>query len=301
MVALYRTRQPGGGARAVPGHPPGARGGAGPRPVTQPAGARGRDPAPGSIAGPAGPGCRRPPGRRRPADGHAGPPPRRVGETPARSSASRRSASTMRTSSSGASASWPRWSRASPSTAFLGVVGPSGSGKSSAVRAGPRPGDRGRRPRRHELGARDPPAGLPSPCASSIASCSRPSTSRSGRGCPPGRTRSLAAASVLPEGTRLLVIVDQFEEVFTSVDDAAARSAFLESLVGAAGRGRPRSCVALRADFYGRCAEEPAPRGAAGGEPGARRADGPRRVPLGDRGTCGAAPGWRSSPRWSSG
>ena len=41
-------------------------------------------------------------------------------QTPARSSASRRSASTMRTSSSGASASCRRWSRASPSTASSG-------------------------------------------------------------------------------------------------------------------------------------------------------------------------------------
>ena len=109
-------RQPGGGARGVPGHPPGARGGAGPRPVTQPAGARERDPPPGRIPGRAGPRCRRSSGcpvrraRRRRRSASSRP------RTPARSSASRRSASTMRTSSSGASAWCRRWSRASPST-----------------------------------------------------------------------------------------------------------------------------------------------------------------------------------------
>ena len=72
-------RQPGGGARGLPGHPSGARGGAGPRPVAQPAGARGRDPAPGSVAGPAGPGARTRIRRPGAAGGDAGPPPRRGG------------------------------------------------------------------------------------------------------------------------------------------------------------------------------------------------------------------------------
>ena len=75
---------------------------------------------------------------------------------------------------------------------------------------------------------------------------------------PAGQDPLLAAASVLPEGTRLLLIVDQFEEVFTTVDDAAARTAFLESVVGASLSGTAAVVVALRADFYGRCAEEPA-------------------------------------------
>ena len=118
---------------------------------------------------------------------------------------------------------------------------------------------RGGCPRRRRAGCARSSGRAPSRCGSSIASCSRPSTSRSGRGCPPGRIRSLAAASVLPEGTRLLVIVDQFEEVFTSVDDAAAAV----GVHRVAGRRRPTSgtaavVLALRADFYGRCAEEPA-------------------------------------------
>ena len=73
---------------------------------------------------------------------------------------------------------------------------------------------------------------------------------------PAGQDPLVAAASVLPEGARLCVIVDQFEEVFTSVDDAAARSAFIESLVGAARAETAAVVLALRADFYGRCAEE---------------------------------------------
>ena len=76
---------------------------------------------------------------------------------------------------------------------------------------------------------------------------------------PAGQDPLLAAASVLPEGTRLLVIVDQFEEVFTSVDDAAATvrvhrvAASTPPVTGTAA-----VVLALRADFYGRCAEEPA-------------------------------------------
>ena len=184
---------------------------------------------------------------------------------------------------------------------FLGVVGPSGSGKSSAVRAGLVPGDRGGRPRRHALGAGDPPAGHRADARARSGRVRGPRRVAAVAARRPGRTRSLAAASVLPEGTRLLVIVDQFEEVFTSVDDAATRSAFLESLVGAVAvrdcRRRPRPARRL---LWPMC-RGGGPRGAAGGEPGARRADGPRRIPLGDRGTGGAAPGSRSSPRWSSG
>ena len=50
-----------------------------------------------------------------------------------------------------------------------------------------------------------------------------------------------------------LLIVDQFEEVFTLWPDESVRTAFLDELMDS-----PASVViALRADFYGRCAEHP--------------------------------------------
>ena len=139
---------------------------------------------------------------------------------------------------------------------FLGVVGPSGSGKSSAVRAGLVPAI--------EAGAigetswvrailRPGPEPLRELDRVVFAALSESERSR----LPAGKDPLVAAASALSEGTRLLVIVDQFEEVFTSVPDAAARSAFIECLVGAASAGTAAVVLALRADFYGRCAEEP--------------------------------------------
>ena len=196
-------RQPGGGARGVPGHPSGARGGAGPRPVAQPAGARGRDPAPGSVAGrcrirrcrtPVGPGRR---GRRRRPSASSRP------RTPARSSASRPSASTMRTSSSGASAWCPRWSRASPSTRSSG----SSARRAAASR------------RRSEPASCPRSRRAPSATTSWVRVILRPGAepmreldrvvfaaldeSQRSR-LPAGQDPLVAAASVLPEGTRLL-------------------------------------------------------------------------------------------------
>ena len=184
---------------------------------------------------------------------------------------------------------------------FLGVVGPSGSGKSSAVRAGLVPaiesgaagGEKGwvraiLRPGREPMRELDRVvfAGLDESQRAQL---------------PAGRDPIVAAAATLPEGIRLLVVVDQFEEVFTSIPDAAVRSEFIESLVGAArtgnrgGRARP-ACRLLRPLCGGTV-----PRGAAGDEPGARRTHEPRRVPLGDRGTSGPG-GTRGGTRaWSNG
>ena len=52
-------------------------------------------------------------------------------------------------------------------------------------------------------------------------------------------------------GTRLVVVVDQFEELFTLCGDAAERNAFIDALVGAATRPGSTTTVllALRADF----------------------------------------------------
>jgi hypothetical protein len=72
------------------------------------------------------------------------------------------------------------------------------------------------------------------------------------------------AATVVPEAIkagpqRLLLVVDQFEEVFTACRDEAERAAFLTALVEAArtSDGQVTVVVAVRADYYGHCAAVP--------------------------------------------
>ncbi|MGE5635542.1 MAG: hypothetical protein ACM3UV_01185, partial [Nocardioidaceae bacterium] len=113
----------------------------------------------------------------------------------------------------------------------LAVVGPSGSGKSSAVRAGLLPAlASGVLP-----GSEGWPQRLMRPGAHPLAELSR----------------------TLPQGSpRALLVVDQFEEVFTACRDERERTGFLDALVALAeDRDRPVQLVlAMRADFYGRCA-----------------------------------------------
>jgi WD40 repeat protein/tRNA A-37 threonylcarbamoyl transferase component Bud32 len=132
---------------------------------------------------------------------------------------------------------------------FLGIVGPSGSGKSSVLRAGLlpalaegvlpgsggwrrwllRPGERPLEALRSILvsGANDPLA---------------------------------EALDTLPANSRLLLAVDQLEELFTACRSDAERAAFADTLARAAAdpQGRAVVVVALRADFYGRFAAYPA-------------------------------------------
>jgi WD40 repeat protein len=58
---------------------------------------------------------------------------------------------------------------------------------------------------------------------------------------------------------RLLILVDQFEETFTSCRDESERVAFIEKLLGLAQQPSQKSVVviALRADFYSHCAQYP--------------------------------------------
>ena len=69
-----------------------------------------------------------------------------------------------------------------------------------------------------------------------------------------------AVLGVLPDdGSRLLLVIDQFEELFALVDDVQ-RDRFLRSLIALATdpRGRSRVLVTLRADFYDRPLLHPA-------------------------------------------
>src|SRR5262249_21369189 len=62
-----------------------------------------------------------------------------------------------------------------------------------------------------------------------------------------------------PPAARLLLVVDQFEEVFTLCRDEEARRAFLATLLHAASvpEGRVVVLLTMRADFYHRCGAYP--------------------------------------------
>jgi WD40 repeat protein/class 3 adenylate cyclase len=144
-------------------------------------------------------------------------------------------------------------------TRFLAVVGPSGSGKSSVVRAGLLPAiRRGALPASETWritdmfpGAR-PLDGLeaallraaPDPPASLMDQLERDEY---------GLHR--AVLRLLPsDGSEMILVIDQFEEVFTLVVDETVRTHFLGSLEAAATdpHSRLRVVVTLRADFYDR-------------------------------------------------
>jgi hypothetical protein len=159
--------------------------------------------------------------------------------------------------------------------AFLAVVGSSGSGKSSLVRAGLVPAlERGRfhdgtrwsrqwcigiiRPGSHPfhelatmLGELLPDIS-PSERIRLRADCER----RLGEG-----TRGLAScvSSLVPRGARTLIVIDQFEETFT-LSDPAERVRFVSTLLDTADLASDRPIhivVTLRADFYSHCWQHP--------------------------------------------
>ena len=128
---------------------------------------------------------------------------------------------------------------------LVGILGPSGIGKSSLMRAGVLPalsagvlpGSAGWRQLLIRPGER--------PCAE---------LRRVFGGCPPGEM-----LRQLSPGERIVVAVDQFEELFTLCDSEAERAGFIEDLVAVAGDAEQRALVlvALRADFYGGLASYP--------------------------------------------
>jgi basic membrane lipoprotein Med (substrate-binding protein (PBP1-ABC) superfamily)/DNA-binding SARP family transcriptional activator len=141
---------------------------------------------------------------------------------------------------------------------LLALVGPSGSGKSSAVRAGVIPALR--------KGAVD---GSDRWLTAQMVPGARPFAEleaallRSTLDGPDSLAVQLrgedgllgAALRLLPDdSSRLLLVIDQFEELYTLVDDDGTRSAFLDALIPAIDdpHGRVSLLLTLRADFYAR-------------------------------------------------
>ncbi len=147
---------------------------------------------------------------------------------------------------------------------FLAVIGPSGSGKSSLVRAGLIPalwrGDLPGSERWYitdfipgahpldelEVALIQVAANRPDSLAEQLARDER------------GLVR--AAQIILPDDdSELVIVIDQFEEIFTLVENEADRTHFLDLLQQAviAPRSRVRLVITLRADFYDRPLQYP--------------------------------------------
>ncbi|MFE2971561.1 DNA-binding protein [Streptomyces sp. NPDC059340] len=119
---------------------------------------------------------------------------------------------------------------------FSAVFGPSGSGKSSLLRAGLIPA------------LQAEPSPHLRPAAIRILT-------------PGPRPAGTYTAVFTPEDGpgETVVVIDQFEEVFTLCTDPAERSTFIDlALTAHQTDSRLRVVLAVRADFYGRCAEHDA-------------------------------------------
>nr|WP_273942342.1 helix-turn-helix domain-containing protein [Kutzneria chonburiensis] len=74
----------------------------------------------------------------------------------------------------------------------------------------------------------------------------------------PGAELARQAEKVPRTGAeRIVLVVDQFEELFTLCGDEAVRAAFVSVLTGIAATGRALVVLAMRADFYDRCLNHP--------------------------------------------
>ncbi len=154
---------------------------------------------------------------------------------------------------------------------FLAVVGASGSGKSSLVRAGLIPALRNGR----LDGSAAWPIAVIKPGAQPLESLAVALHRTPGlqaaapdvgglidRMSTEARRLHLGVRVALhdqPEEARAVVFVDQFEEVFTLCEDVGQRRAFIDNLMYAAllPVGPTIVVIAMRSDFYGKCAVYP--------------------------------------------
>ncbi|WP_405828133.1 hypothetical protein [Streptomyces sp. NBC_01176] len=148
---------------------------------------------------------------------------------------------------------------------FLAVFGASGSGKSSLLRAGLLPRSDAITATKGEWHAILLVPG-PHPleeCAARLTALSGGSaTALSEELQEKPRALHMTALQILanrPEDSELLLIVDQFEEIFTLCTSTRERAAYIQALTTAAqaANSRTRVVIGVRADFYARCSEHP--------------------------------------------
>jgi WD40 repeat protein len=151
---------------------------------------------------------------------------------------------------------------------MLAVVAVSGAGKSSALRAGLLPAiSRGALPIAR---SRRWPQIVMTPTAHPARELASQLSAFTGVPSPAGDTRQLVArlrhqlwATGTAHRSRLVLVVDQFEELFTLCSDSHEGSEFVDLLTQLAAPGEDSTplalvIVGLRADFYGMCVAYPA-------------------------------------------
>ena len=147
------------------------------------------------------------------------------------SSGSPHSTPPTRSTSSAASGSWPNWSHGS-------WARPSSRWSDRPAAGSPRPSG-------------------PACCRPSRAGCCPDPRAGAVGSCAPAHIRWPPSSGCCPrKASGRVLVVDQFEEVFTLCRDEQERTDFLDALVALA-EDRDRHfqvVVAMRADFYGRCA-----------------------------------------------
>ncbi len=149
--------------------------------------------------------------------------------------------------------------RVSSTATFTAVVGPSGAGKSSVVQAGLLPQVRRASPNTSiaMLQPGSQPFAELEAALASLARDVRPVTLTALRAAETG-LRDAAVRLLDADGDRLLLVVDQFEELFTltDADEAEAFLAALSEAADDAGR-RIHVLLTMRADFYDRPLADP--------------------------------------------
>jgi WD40 repeat protein/class 3 adenylate cyclase len=133
----------------------------------------------------------------------------------------------------------------------LVVVGASGSGKSSVARAGVVGGLRGGA----LLGSGDWRSVIVTPGEQPSARLAAELSEAGAR----GGDLSVESFRAVAGDTRLVVVIDQMEELFTNCRDPGERARFVDAVLDATEQldGRVLAVGALRADFYGHCAAIP--------------------------------------------
>jgi len=156
-------------------------------------------------------------------------------------------------------------SRPGQASRFLGIIGPSGSGKSSLARAGLIDALK----KGKIEGSETWPTAIcrpgPDPLESlAVALSEKPPDALKLMESLSEDERSLHITTRLalkdsPSEKRLVVLIDQFEELFTLCQHEQSRQAFINNLLYAtsAAPGQTVVVIVLRSDFYGRCADYP--------------------------------------------
>ena len=143
---------------------------------------------------------------------------------------------------------------------FLAVVGASGSGKSSLVRAGLVAATQQQNANQiiHVFTPTDHPLETIAAALTRNSSSVGVTAKFIDAMAQDSRSLHLAARRLVKDDQKLLLVIDQFEELFTQCRSEEKRQAFIDNLVTAVSpetNGPIRTVIALRADFYHHCAQ----------------------------------------------